>query len=334
MEIGGSNQRIAADTKLFYMKLLTTPQRNGKAKTVREVSSEYPVTPKSLYEWHKDYQLLGDAAFVETPRKVSASKSSDLELQEEIFRIALLNPLLSAYEIIEVLRPAHKRITAPTVQKILKIRNLNTLKLRTIGTEYEYVKKHLPISKQTLDYLIKKNPYLDLLQINAQIAGSLFYLKCLDLTKLYGPKTGYLLVAVDTKSLTTFSQVWDGKYLDVPVTFVKDLSEIFGKKDKENTFESDDSEVFRDLKKSQPMNQINWLDSGKHYFSPARFEIAISDLVKHIQTKFLKIYKFTSAGKLQSELEKFLLMHRISDGPDGYPTFGQPPHHLTKYNIY
>lgn len=330
MEIGGSNQRIAADTKLFYMKLLTTPQRDGKAKSVREVSSEYPVTPKSLYEWYKDYQIQGDAAFEETPRKVSTSKSSDLELQEEIYKFARLNPLLSSKEIIKVLSAAHKRITVPTVQKILKIRNLNTLKLRRIATEHEYVKKHLPISKQTLDYLIKKNPYLDLLQINTQIAGSLFYLKCLDLTKLFGPKTGYLLVAVDTKSLTTFSQVWDGKYLDVPVSFVKDLSKIFVKKDKENLFETDDSEVFSDLKKSQSMHQINWLDSGKYYFSPDRFEVALSEVLKLIQTNFLKTYTFSSVEKLHEDLEEFLFTHRTTDGPAGYPTFGQAPYLLTK----
>lgn len=328
MEISVS-KRIGTDKKLFYLGLLTEPQRNGKAKTVKEVSNEYPVTEKSLYEWLKIHKTQGDAAFSNTPRKSSTSKSNNLELQEEIFKIALLNPMFSAREIIQALSPVHRRITVPTVQKILKIRNLNTLKLRLVATEYKYVKRHLPISKFTLDYLIKKNPYLDLLQINKQVQGCLFYLKCLDLSTLYGANAGFLLLGVDTKSLTTFSQVWNGKYLDMPVAFINQLSEIFGNKSEKNYFETEESDVFRDLRIDSPY-EINWFDSAKHYFSPARFEIAISEVVKLIQTKFLKTYSFTSVEKLQTDLEGFLLIHRTTDGPAGYPTFGQPPYHLTK----
>lgn len=329
MEISVSKRRIGADQKLFYLTLLTTPQRNGKPKTVKEVSGEYPVTEKSLYEWLKVRQTKGDDAFSYTSRKSSTSKSNNLELQEEIFKIALLNPMFSASEIIQVLSLAHRRITVPTVQKILKIRNLNTLKLRLIATEYEYVKKHLPISKSILDYLIKKNPYLDLLQINKQVQGSLFYLKCLDLSNLYGANAGFLLLGVDTKSLTTFSQVWNGKYLDTPIAFINQLSEIFGNKSEGNYFETEDSEVFRDLRIDSPY-EINWFDSAKHHFSPARFEIAISELVKLIQTKFLKTYTFTSVEKLQEDLEQYLIKLRITDGPPGYPAFGKSPYHLTK----
>lgn len=328
MEISVS-KRISPDKKLFYLGLLTEPQRNGKAKTVKEVSKEYPVTEKSLYEWLKIHKTQGDDAFSNKTRKSSTSKSNNLELQEEIFKIALLNPMFSAREIIQALSPAHRRITVPTVQKILKIRNLNTLKLRLVATEYEYVKKHLPISKSTLDYLMKKNPYLDLLQINKQVQGGLFYLKCLDLSTLCGTNAGFVLLGVDTKSLTTFSQVWNGKYLDTPKAFINQLSEIFGNKSEENYFETEESDVFRDLR-IDSLYEINWFDSAKHHFSPARFEIAISELVKHIQTKFLKTYTFTSVEKLQSDLEKFLILRRITGGPDGYPTFGQPPYHLTK----
>ena len=78
------------------------------------------------------------------------------------------------------LSPAHKRIIVPTVQKILKLKGLNTLKKRLIATEYEYVKNHLGIVKPTIDYLISKNPYLDLLYIHSENEGCLFYLKCLD----------------------------------------------------------------------------------------------------------------------------------------------------------
>lgn len=319
------------EDKRFYLTLLTKAQRSGKPKTVKEVSDQYLVKPKSLYEWLKLSRLEGDKAFNKT-RGPSNSKSKDQELQEEIFKIALLNPMFSAHEIIQALSSAHRRITVPTVQKILKIRNLNTLKLRLVATEHGYVKKHLPISKSTLDYLIKKNPYLDLLQINKQAQGSLFYLKCLDLSTLYGTSAGFLLLGVDTKSLTTFSQVWNGKYLDTFKAFINQLSKIFGNKSEENYFETEESAVFKDLRIDSP-NGINWFDSAKHHFSPVRFEIAISELVKLIQTKFLKTYTFTSVEKLQLDLEGFLLLHRTTDGPAGYPTFGQPPYHLSKSKL-
>lgn len=329
MEISVSKRRISADKKLFYLGLLTEPQRNGKPKTVKEVSGEYPVTEKSLYEWLKVRQIKGDDAFSDTSRKSSTSKSSNLELQEEIFKIALLNPMFSASEIIQALSPDHRRITVPTVQKILKIRNLNTLKLRLVATEYEYVKKHLPLSKSTLDYLIKKNPYLDLLQINKQVLGSLFYLKCLNLSTLYGTNAGFVILGVDTKSLTTFSQVWNGKYLDTFKTFINQLSEIFGNKSEENYFETEESDVFRDLRIDSPY-EINWFDSAKHHFSPNRFEIALEELLITTQQNFFKTYTFTSIEKLKRDLEEYFLKLRITKGPLGYPTFGHSPHHLNK----
>ncbi len=186
------------------------------------------------------------------------------------------------------------------------------------------------ISKSTLDYLIEKNPYFDLYQLNKNIEGNLFYLKCLDLSKIYGASAGYLLLAVDTKSLTTFSQVWDGEYFDVPVTFIKNLSEIFGKNRVKNCFETEDNKIFRKLKNNKSLNQISWFDSAQHSFSPDRFEIALSEVLKLIHTKFLKNYTFTSVENLHVDLEGFLLIHRTTDGPAGYPTFGQSPYHLTK----
>lgn len=321
------------EEKLFFIKLLTIPQKNEKPKTISEVAKDYPVTAKTLYEWIKLYQLKGHEAFNNAVRKSNTSKSNNLELQEAIFTIALLNPMFSAREIIQTLSPAHRRITVPTVQKILKLRDLNTLKKRLVATEYEYVKKHLAISKATVDYLIKKNPYLDLLQINAQIEGCLFYLKCLDLSRLYGAGAGYLLIAVDTKSLTTFSQVWDGKYLDIPVTFMNNLSTMFGAKGgKINWFEAEDNGIFKDLRNSSSAHQINWFNSIQYYFSPDRLEIALTEVLKLIQVKFLKTYAFSSIEKLQVDLEEFLLILRISDGLLGYPTFGQSPYHLNKHN--
>jgi transposase-like protein len=322
----------SAEEKFFFIKLLTIPQKSEKPKTVQEVVNDYPIAAKTLYEWLKLYQSKGNDAFSKNNRKLSTSKSNNPELQSEIFKIALLNPIFNGKEIIQNLSPVHRRITLPTVQKILKIRGLNSRQKRLIATQYEYVKNHLAISKSTLDYLIKKNPYLDLLQINNQIEGCLFYLKCLDLSNLYSVDAGYLLLAVDTKSLTTFSQVWNGKYLDIPIKFINDVSNIFGKYGKESHFETEDSDIFRDLKNSHATHQINWFDSTKYYFSQDRLEVAISELLKIIQIDFLKSYIFTTVEKLQTDLGEFLLMLRATDGPLGYPTFGQSPHHLNKHN--
>ena len=117
--------------------------------------------------------------------------------------------------------------------------------------------------------------------------------------------------------------------MDTPVTFIKQLSKIFGNKSEENYFETEESDVFKDLRINS-LYQINWFESAKHHFSPVRFEIAISELVKLIQTKFLKTYSFTSIEELQLDLKGFLILHRITDGPAGYPTFGQSPYHLSK----
>jgi transposase-like protein len=334
MEINPSQRKNwSAEEKLFFVMLLTIPQKNGKPKRAGDVADDYSVTAKTLYEWLKLYQSNGREAFSNTSRKSNTSKSHNPELQEEIFRIALLNPMFTGKEIIQNLSPAWRRITLPTVQKILKLKELNTLKKRLIATEYEHVKRNLIISKSTLDYLIQKNPYFDLYQLNKNIEGSLFYLKCLDLSKLYGASAGYLLLAVDTKSLTTFSQIWDGNYLDVPKTFIKDLSKIFSKNGAKTYFESEDNQIFRKLKKTKPLNQINWFDSAQHSFSPDRFDIALNELLKLIQAKFLKNYTFTSVENLHVDLEGFLLIHRTTDGPTGYPTFGQPPYHLNKHNF-
>ena len=129
MEIHQEKRKIwSAKEKLAFMALLSMPQIHGKPKTISEIVKNYAVTPKTLYEWIKLYKSKGPEAFNDEPRKLSTSKSNNLELQTAIFNIALLNPSFSAKEIIKNLSPAHRRITEPTVQKILKLRDLNTLK--------------------------------------------------------------------------------------------------------------------------------------------------------------------------------------------------------------
>jgi hypothetical protein len=79
---------------------------------------------------------------------------------------------------------------------------LHTLAQRLNATEYEFTKHHRPISKETLEALTKNNPYLDLLNIHSQIDGVIFFIKIITHKHYFGKGSGYLLLSVDSKSLT------------------------------------------------------------------------------------------------------------------------------------
>ena len=318
---------FSLEEKRFFLKLLKTPQRNGLPKTIAEISKDYPISAKSLYEWQRTEQHI--IVGIAKPRKPSASKSNNYQLQNTIFEISVLNPLYSATDIINHLPKQYQRITVPTVQKILKIKDLNTLTKRLIATEYAYVKNQLPISKLTLEYLYKKNPYLDLLNINSRIDGTIFFVNKFELAKYFKDAHGFILFAVDTKSLTTFSQLWDGKYLDTATKFLNDLSLIFRNKQTRTAhFEANDFLFIDELIKGDLKN-ITWLNSSQYYFSQDRFEIALKPLLKNIKT-FLKAHIYKDDESLKNELENYLLKLRITDGAAGYPTFGLSPYHLNK----
>ena len=119
------------EDKRFYLTLLTKAQRSGKPKTVKEVSKQYLVNTKSLYEWLRLSKLEGDKAFNKVRGPIN-SKSKNQELQDEIFSIALLNPMFNTEKIIDSLPTVHRRITAPTVQRILITKMSNSL--RRFGT--------------------------------------------------------------------------------------------------------------------------------------------------------------------------------------------------------
>lgn len=329
MQNKGNKRKVwSIEEKRFFLQMLTIPDKNGKPKTIAQVSEDYAVSAKTLYEWQKIYQEKGIEGF-NPPRKPSDSKSKNYQLQDEIFSIAIMNPTFSAKEIINNLSKNHRRITIPTVQKILKLRNLHTLKKRLIATEYEYVKNHLSISKATLDYLFKKNPYLDLLSINSRLSATLFYLKRIDLAKYAKRKFGSILIAVDTKTLTSFSVYWDEKYLDTLIDFTNDLSTIFGGKDNSlNYFETSDTSLRGELISKR--SKLQWFNSAQYYFSSDRFDIALNGFMQSLEKDFLKPYLFTTVNQFKSDLESFLFKHRISSGPPGYPAFGQSPHHITK----
>lgn len=323
----------SAKDKLIVVEFLNLTEKMGKPMIISEIAGKLGITTKTLYQWKKLFQLKGPDGFIELARTSNTSKYNNIELQLELYKLALPNPTLSAKELILKLDPEYRSITVPTVQKILMLKGLNTLKKRLIATEYEHVNNDLYLTKPTLDYLVRKNPYFDLLQINREIKGRLFYLKRLNLSDYYKNTTGYVLLAVDTKTLTSFSQVWDGIYLHVAIDFIINLSQIFGAKDGEvNYFDSEENDFFKSLRNRESGCNVNWFNSAKYYFSPTRFEIAISELLKFIHKGFFKPYKFISVKKLQLDLEGFLLLHRTTDGPAGYPTFGKSPDHLNKHN--
>ena len=331
MQIKKNMRKVwSLDEIKFFLQLMTISNKEGNPKTVAEVAKDYPVSAKTLYQWQKIYQEEGIEGFNKT-RKTSNSKSKNYLLQDEIFEIAILNPAFSAADIINQLSKEHKRITVPTIQKILKLRNLHTLKNRLTATEYEYVKNHLSISKEILDYLIKKNPHLDLLSINSRINGTLFYLKKVDLTKYSKWKFGSILVAIDTKTLSSFSVYWDEKYLDTLIDFTNDLSTIFGGINNINYFETSDTSLREEL--TNKCSKLQWFNSAQYYFSPDRFDIALNDFMQLLHKDLLKPYTFITISQFTSDLESFLLKHRISSGQAGYPTFGKSPYHLSKSSL-
>lgn len=184
------------DDKIFFVKMLQMPTKYGTLKPVSEVSNEYGVSAKSLYQWLNIYLKDGVIGFNPKPRKPSQSKSKNFELQEEIYKISLDCPHFSATDIIKGLSTKHKRVSEPTVQKILKEKELHTLAKRLIATEFEFTKRHRAISKETLEVITKNNPYLDLLNIHSQINGVIFFIKIITLKHYFGKDSGYLLLSV------------------------------------------------------------------------------------------------------------------------------------------
>ena len=141
------------------------------------------------------------------------------------------------------------------------------------------------------------------------------------------------MLGVDTKSLTTFSQLWDGKYLDTATKFLNDLSIIFRNKQTHTAyFEANDFLFIDELIKGDLKN-ITWLNSCQYYFSQDRIEIALKSILKNIEV-FLKAYIYKDEESLKDDLENYLLKLRITDGLADYPTFGQSPYHLNNSRCY
>lgn len=329
MLINTHKRKWTPEEKLTLVRLIYIPQRNGAPKAISEIAKAYFVSAKSLYAWKKLYEKLGEEAFDPKPSQMHHAKYNDPELQKEIFHIALTNPELTSKKIIEHINSSKQKITPPTLQKILKLRDLHTIEKRVAASQKAYV-NGLKLPESTFELLKKRNPLLKLFPINKTIKGSLFYLKSLKLSDYFKEVQGYVLLAVDTKNLTTFSEVWDGKYLDIPMTFTKNLFEIFGSKNGHtNQLVAEADEIFFiDLTNSKLGKGIKWFDTSEYDLPSDFFEISLKKVFLGIIETFLRNYKFTSVDELKNDLEVFLFNKRISEGPDGYPTFGKSPHHI------
>ena len=140
MKINPSNRKKwPAKDKLIVVEFLDLIEKIGKPISISEFAEKLEITAKTLYQWKNLYQLNGADAFNDVPRTPNTSKYNNIDLQLKIYKLAHSNPLLSAKELILKLDPEDRRITVPTVQKILKLKGLNTLKKRLIATEYQHV---------------------------------------------------------------------------------------------------------------------------------------------------------------------------------------------------
>ena len=134
-----NRKKWSAKDKLIIAEFLVLIENMGKPISISEIAGKFGITTKTLYQWKNLYQLKGSDAFSDLPKKSNTSKYNNPELQMKIYKLAHSNPSLSAKELILKLDPEDRRITVPTVQKILKLKGLNTLKKRLIATEYQHV---------------------------------------------------------------------------------------------------------------------------------------------------------------------------------------------------
>ena len=314
----------SAEEKLFFIQMLLVinTAATGKPKSVDKVSAEYNIAKKTLYEWMDIYRNYGPDAFKAMPRKVSDSKSRKPELIIEILDISLYHPEWSANTIIKNLSPANKRLTIPTVQKILKTENLETSSKRFANTEWAYTKNNLALPPETIDLLIKNNPCLNLFKINKTVNGLVFFLKILCLDNYFGNGTGYIVLATETNSLDVFGIYWSGNNIRNIEDFIIDLNRLVRGNNKRNVyFEIEQKWPSTNFNSEKLKQDINWLNNVEPTYQKDKFLRGLKVVFDAIRKEFLKKYDFTNTYKLNEDFNSYLFQRRISSGPIGYPTF-------------
>ena len=316
------------EEKVFFAKMLQTPLKSGHPKTVSEISAEYGISAKLLYEWRDLYNKYGENGFDQKKRKVYESISRDVELTDRLLALSLLHPDWGAKKLIDGLKAENAEAYTPSIPTVLKIlhqHNLGTAEQRYGAAEHAYFRGNSTLPRDLIDLLFKHNPYLRLLESNRRVNGLLFLLKSIPLSRYFGKSAGSLFIAIEANSLVTFGQHWDGKGLEDLATLI-DLTAMLGKgrSQADAYYLAEDHSIFYKTKCT-----VNWLDTRSSGINKTLYFELMKPQFIAIQ-KFLRGYKFLDAKGFDSDLRSFLLEYTISRGSYGYPTFGNSPHNALK----
>lgn len=318
------------EEKIFFAKLLQIPLKCGRPKSVSEVSKEYGISPKLLYEWLDRYIKHGENGFDQKERKVYESISKDIQLADRLLTLSLMHPDWGAKKLIDGLKandPEAQIPSIPTVLKILRQNNLGMAEQRYGATEHAYVKGGGVLTNKLIDVLFEHNPYLRLLESNRRINGLVFLLKTIPLSRYFGKSTGSLLVAIEANSQMTFANHWNGKD-------VEDLAELLdvvaklgkGKSRADVFYLAENQSGFSKMK------GINWLDTASCGIDKNVYYDSVKPLFSAIKA-FLRSYQFLNNEKFVTDIQDFLTRRSLSCGSYGYPTFGESPYYALKNRL-
>ena len=325
------------EEKIFFVKLLQVPLKNGHPKSVNDVSKEFGISRKVLYEWQEIYSKQGEAGFEPRPRKEYQGKFRRGDLNEKICSLSLLHPDWGAQKLIDHLKREGSIITSlsiPTVLKILHQHQLGNIGQRYAATERSYVQGKVRLPQATIDMLVQHNPYLRLFKLNQQIKGVIFFLKAMPLAPYFGKGSGSVLLAVESHSLLTFGRHWDGKSKRDLETFVLDVEALGkGKYKANNYFLAENKSAFSKLKRRPSYSPVRWLDSRETTGTDEDYFDAIKGIFNFFRKSFLRKHEFSDMQQLASDLNTFLTKLMISPGPEGYPCFDESPNIAHKNHL-
>ncbi len=326
-------RKWSLEDKVFFCSLLLVPTRYGIPKTVSEVAKEYAIAPRMLYEWLEIYKSFGREGFRPEKRNVINSKSKDHELRSEIFHLSLINPDWSALELIKHLS-CNKTISVPTVQKILKDENCESLKKRYIATERALTNKEIIVSQRVMNKLLTNNPYLYLYEINKEVNGIIYLIKLLPLKNYIPRANGYLILGLETKSLFTHSVYWDGVDFTVATKFIYDLPDLFGGKHVDHVYiKFDDHRLLKKLVNEIDRTDVKLLSNSYKFNTKLIFKKVFTPTIANLRLNLFKNYQFDDIESLHQDFYHYFVHDISSQYIHGYPCFGQPKYHMHKNNL-
>jgi transposase len=325
--------------KLFFMLLLENPEYS---KSIREVSKEYGISKKVLYEWQKNYAENGEKGFEPKPKRPYPRKFEQQELIDRICNLSLLHPDWSARKLIEYLKSEcglYPLPSIPTMLRILHEQRLGRRKQRFAASERSFLEGKIQLPQTSIDMLVRHNPLLKLLETNRRVRGNLFFLEAVPLSSCPGETTGHVLLAVESHSLHVFGRYGDDINLSDLETFVTEVKALGGGRYMTRSyFVAENGSVFTKalklwLAELSPSERVDYLSIN---LEKAHFK-AVMEPFRSVLNSFLKTYQFTDAQQFQSDLNQLLIKHAASTKHIGYPCFGEEPHVVHKYyreNLY